>query len=156
MVRVEEEAQVLNLCIGLGAIQAAVEKYLAITPEFSIDLSEWNAQQKINKYQRSVRDLIGRVGEKCCAISIGGSSPVSTVSASKSMMPRSAPPSPKRTSGQLKKLPMVTAKGIAILTKYPNGFPKFPDDKGLSRINKIFSPFFTTVTPGKSYASPRG
>ena len=47
-------------------------------------------------------------------------------------------------------LPIATEEGIAILKQFPQGFKRFHATNGSSKLNKELSPFFTTVTPGKS------
>lgn len=44
-------------------LQEAYERYLEITPEFTHDLSEWDADQKIKRYKRVVTDFIERMGD---------------------------------------------------------------------------------------------
>ncbi|WP_313199946.1 DUF6538 domain-containing protein [Rhizobium sp.] len=245
-------------------IETAFQTYLKITPEFSLDLSEWDAQQKVNKYRRSINDFIARVGDidlltfdenmaddyvlsikrdvvakkfksehanrvishvrvilrevlrheyrrkftaldgKRVKIDDAGKRAAFTeadVQAIEKALPTSGMHDEAQAiiklslitgcgvkelcwltaddiKGEAKtphiyvgenslrtrvksggdrhrNLPIITAEGIAILKKYPNGFTKFQDEKGPSRINKIFSPFFTTVTPGKSFYSAR-
>jgi integrase len=52
-------------------------------------------------------------------------------------------------------LPIVTAEGVEILKAYRNGFPRFQDDRGPTKLNKVFGPFFKRVTPGKTFYSAR-
>ncbi|WP_119939930.1 DUF6538 domain-containing protein [Neorhizobium sp. NCHU2750] len=245
-------------------IEVAFQKYLEITPEFSLNLNEWDAQQKVNKYQRSVNDFIARVGDidiltfddgmaddyvlsikkdvvakkfksehgnrlishvrvilreilrheyrrkftaldgKRVKIDDAGKRPSFTEADVKAMtkaLPTSGMSDEAQAIIQLalitgcgvkelcwltaddikaeaktphicigenelrtrvkcggdrhRDLPIATPEGIAILKKYPTGFPSFQDEKGPSRINREFSPFFTTVTPGKSFLSAR-
>ncbi|NSY48295.1 hypothetical protein [Agrobacterium tumefaciens] len=44
-------------------LQQAYERYLEITPEFTHDLNEWDADQKIKRYGRAVTDFIARMGD---------------------------------------------------------------------------------------------
>lgn len=56
----------------------------------------------------------------------------------------------KKGEDRHRDLPIVTAGGVEILKRFPNGFPSFQSGKGPLQLNRQISPFFTTVTPGKS------
>ncbi|WP_296076703.1 DUF6538 domain-containing protein [uncultured Agrobacterium sp.] len=56
----------------------------------------------------------------------------------------------KKGDDRHRDLPIVTPEGVEILKRYPNGFPSFQNGRGPLQLNRQMSPFFTTVTPGKS------
>ncbi|WP_162939594.1 DUF6538 domain-containing protein [Neorhizobium sp. NCHU2750] len=61
----------------------------------------------------------------------------------------------KKGGDRHRDLPIVTPEGIAILKKFPNGFPRFQVERGQAKLNKQLSPFFTKVTPGRALYSAR-